>query len=109
MSAGFVANAGGDLTQLSHLKMEEGDSVEEINPWNREVNFLEKVLNNHDSIMKEGKDDREVESKERVSVASKVKVSIEVTTSVEARASKPKVGACYGTSSRKDRKDISTP
>ena len=60
--------------------MEEGDSVEDFNPWSRQVNLLEKVLNNHDSIRKASKDDREA-------------VSIGVTASVEARASKPKFGA----------------
>jgi len=58
VSAGFVANVGGDLAQLSHLKMREEDFVEEFNPWNREVKSLERVLNSHDLVMKEGKDDR---------------------------------------------------
>ena len=55
----FVANAGGDLAQLSHLKIKEGNSMEEFNPWNRNVKMLERVLDSHDLIMKEGKEGRE--------------------------------------------------
>ncbi len=59
--AGFVADVGGDLVQVNNqIKIrEEDNSVEEINPWNGEINLLERMLNNHDLIMKEGKDDRE--------------------------------------------------
>lgn len=79
VNAGFVAIAGADLAQISsQIKVKEEEFMEEINPWNREVNLLVKELNSHDSIMKEGKDDREA--------ASKVKVSIEV------KANKAKVG-----------------
>jgi len=86
MNACFVANAGGDLAQMSsQVKMKEEDFKEEFNPWNKDVKLLEKMLNSHDSIMKEGKDDREVAkmatSKARVSKpkneSSKRKVSIE--------------------------------
>ena len=62
--AGFVVGAEGDLAKVnSQIKVKEENSMEELNPWNREVNFLERVLNSHDPIMKEGKDDREAASK----------------------------------------------
>jgi len=78
MNASFVANAGGDLAQVnSQIKVKEENSMEEFNPWNREVNLLEKVLNNHDSIMKEGKDDREAASKPKFG-ARKARVNIGV-------------------------------
>jgi len=44
------------------INLKEENSMEEFNPWNREINLLEKVLNSHDSIMREGKDDREAVS-----------------------------------------------
>jgi len=66
--------------------------MEEINPWNGEINLLERMLNSHDLIMKEGKDDREAANKPK-NEASKREVNIGVIASVEARASKPKVGA----------------
>jgi len=81
--------------------MKEGDSIEEFNPWNREVKLLERVLNSHDLVMKEGKDDREVVSigvttkveanKIKVSIRDSIKVNIEVS-----KASKAKVGASKG-------------
>lgn len=74
VSVGFVANARGDLAQVSHLKMKEGDFVEEFNPWSRDVKLLERVMNSHDSVQ-EGKDDREATSKQKVE-ANKAKVSI---------------------------------
>jgi len=78
MNAGFVANARRDLAQVnSQIKVKEENSMEELNPWNREVNLLEKVLNSHDSIMKEGKGDGEVARKPKVG-ASKARVSIGV-------------------------------
>ena len=45
--------------------MEEEDFVEVFNPWNKEVQWLERMLKSHDStqkeiIMKEGKDVRAV-------------------------------------------------
>jgi len=70
----------------NQVKIKEEDFMEEFNPWNREVNLLEKVLNSHDSIMKEGKDDREV-----VSIANKVEVS--KATKAKGEARKEKVGA----------------
>jgi hypothetical protein len=60
--------------------MKEEDSVEEFNPWNRDVQLLERMLESHDSmqreiIMKEGKDEREEASKEsKKSKKSKEKV-----------------------------------
>ena len=60
----------------NQIKVKEENSMEELNPWNREVNLLERMLNNHDLIMKEGKDDREVARKPKVG-ASKARVSIE--------------------------------
>lgn len=88
MNAGLVEDAGGDLAQVNNqTKVKEDNSMEELNPSSREINLLEKVLNNHDSIVKEGKDDREAvseETKEKVgarkveiSKASKSRVSIE--------------------------------
>ena len=72
VSAGLVADAGRDLVQMGSLtKKEEDDSIEEFNPWNKDVELLEKMLNNHHSIMKEGKDDREAAKM----VASKARAS----------------------------------
>jgi len=69
MSVGFVAIAGGGFTQVKNqIKVKEEDSEEEFNPWNKDVKLLERVLNSHDSIMKEGKDDREAASKAKVSI-----------------------------------------
>jgi len=77
VSVGFVANAGGDLAQMSsQMKMKEENSIEESNPCNKNVKLLERVLDSHDSIMKEGKDDREEASigdTTRVSIAKKAK------------------------------------
>ena len=57
VSAGLVIDARENLAQMSsQIKMKEEDSVEEFNPWNKDVKLLEKMLNSHDSIMKEGKD-----------------------------------------------------
>ena len=80
----------------SQIKMrEEENSMEEINPWNGEINLLVRMLNSHDLIMKKGKDDREVVSKasKPKNEASKREVNIRDTTSVETRASKPKFEA----------------
>ena len=44
-SAGFIANAGENLAQInSQVKMEEEDSVEIFNPWNRDIVLLESML-----------------------------------------------------------------
>ena len=44
MNACFVANAGGDLAQMSsQVKMKEEDFKEEFNPWNKDVKLLEKM------------------------------------------------------------------
>ena len=65
VSAGLVANAGGNLAQTSsQVKTVEEDSVKEFYPWNKDVQLLERILDIHDSlqtekIMKEGKDERE--------------------------------------------------
>ena len=81
----------------SQIKVKEENSMEELNPWNRKVILVERVLNSHDPIIKEGKDDREKISKPKVGASkrevsketkenvevSKVKVSIGVTTSKE--------------------------
>lgn len=81
MKAGFVAITGGDLAQVSsRVKIKEEDFMEEFNPWNKDVKLLEKMLNSNDLIMKEGKDDREVEkmaSSKPKNKESKRKVSIE--------------------------------
>ena len=66
VSAGFVADAGGNLAQMSNqVKMEEEDSVEVFNPWNKDIMLLERMLENQDLmqkeiIMREGKDERVV-------------------------------------------------
>lgn len=57
----------------TQIKMKEEDFVEEFNPWNRDAQLLERMLESHDSmqteiIFKEGKDEREV-----VSVGGKAK------------------------------------
>lgn len=65
VSATLVADAGGILAQMrSQIKMEEEDSMEEFNPWNRGVQLLERMLDNHDSmhigiILTKGKDERQ--------------------------------------------------
>jgi len=48
----------------SQVKMEKKDYVEVFNPWNRDVQLLEIMLESQDSMqketnMKEGKDERE--------------------------------------------------
>ena len=64
VSAGLVADVGGNLAHMSSkVKMVEEDFVEEFNPWNRDVQLLERMLESQDSmqkeiIMKEGKDER---------------------------------------------------
>lgn len=79
VSAGFVVDDEGNLAQLRYLKMKEEDFMEEFNPWNKDVKLLERVLDNHDSIMKEGKDETEADI-------------IAVTTKVETRVSIAKFG-----------------
>lgn len=75
VSAGLVADVGGNLAQMSsQIKIKEEDSMEEFNPWNRDAQLLERMLEIHDSvqtkiIMKEGKDEREA-----LSVGVKAKV-----------------------------------
>lgn len=76
LNAFLVADSKGDLAQMNNqMEVKEENYMEEINPWNKEVNFLEKMLNNHDSIMKEGKDDREAASKPK-DEASKEKMAV---------------------------------
>ena len=81
VNAGFVVIAGGDLARVGiQVKMKEEDFMEELSPWNKDVKLLEKMLNSHDSIMKEGKDDREaakMAASKPKNEASKIKVSIE--------------------------------
>ena len=78
MSAGLVADVGGNLAQVSsQVKMVEEDYVEEFNPWNRDVQLLERMLESQDSmqkeiIMREGKDERE---EEQVGMGEKVRIS----------------------------------
>jgi len=51
VNADLVADARGNLAQVSNqIKMEEEDFVEEFNPWNRDAQFLERMLENHDSV-----------------------------------------------------------
>ena len=51
MSAGLVVEAGGNLAQMSsQIKMKEEDYVEEFNPWNRDTQLLERMLESHDSV-----------------------------------------------------------
>lgn len=82
VSAGLVVDAGKKLAQMSNqIKMKEENFVEVFNPWNRDVQLLERMLDNQDSIqkeiiMKEGKDEMEAKqvkiSKEKVSVGKRV-------------------------------------
>lgn len=45
VSVGLVADAGRTLAQMSsQVKMEEKDSMEKFNPWNRDVKLLEIIL-----------------------------------------------------------------
>jgi len=45
VGAGLVANDGGNLAQMrSQVKTVEEDSVEEFNPWNIDVQSLERML-----------------------------------------------------------------
>ena len=49
VSAGLVADAGGILAQMSsQIKMKEEDSMEEFNPWNKDVQLLERMLESQD-------------------------------------------------------------
>lgn len=51
MNAGFIAGVGENLTQLSsQIQEEEENSVELFNPWNKEVELLEIMLNNQNSV-----------------------------------------------------------
>ena len=51
VSAGLVADAGGYLAHMnSEIKMKEEDSVEEFNPWNKDSQLLERMLEIHDSV-----------------------------------------------------------
>jgi len=65
----------------SQIKMKEEYSVEEFNPWNRDAQLLERMLESHDSvqtkiIMKEGKDEREAARiTEQVRMRGRVRVS----------------------------------
>jgi len=65
VSASLVADAGGNLAQMSsQIKMKEEDFMEKFNPWNRDVQLLERMLKSRNSMqteitMKEGKDERE--------------------------------------------------
>jgi len=44
VSAGLVADARGNLAQMSsQIKMKQEDFVEEFNPWNRDANFQERM------------------------------------------------------------------
>ena len=83
----------------SQIKMEEEDSMGKFNPWNKDVNLLERVLESHDLIMKEDKGDREAAKVEAMTTkvvnkakvgASKAEVSIKVNI-----ATKEKVEAMY--------------
>ena len=66
--ASFVENAGGYLTQVNNqIKIREQENyVEEINPWNGEINLLERMLNSHDLIMREVKDDGDATRKAKI-------------------------------------------
>lgn len=65
VSAGLVAYVGGNLAQMSsQIKMKEEDSMEEFNPWKRDVKLLQRMMESRNSmqieiIVKEGKDERE--------------------------------------------------
>ena len=85
MNAGLVVDVGGNLAQMSsQIKMKEEDFVEEFNPWNRDAQSLERMLESHDSvqteiIMKEGKDERDAVSikfKEKVGARAKVEEKV---------------------------------
>jgi len=49
MSVDLVADAGGNLAQMSsQIKMKEEDSLEVLNPWNKDVQLLERMLDSQD-------------------------------------------------------------
>jgi len=49
LSTSLVADAGENLAWMSsQVKMVEGDSMEEFNPWNRDVQLLERMLESQD-------------------------------------------------------------
>lgn len=84
MSAGLVTDVGGNLAQMDNqTKMEEEDFMEEFNPWNIDVQLLERMLESQDSvqpeiILTEGKDERE-----SVSIGIKVRARAKVGAKVE--------------------------
>ena len=54
MSAALVVDTRGNLSQMSsQVNMVEEDYVEEFNPWNRDVQLLERMLDSYDSMHKE--------------------------------------------------------
>ena len=67
VSAGFVADARENLAQMSsQIEMEEEDFMENFNPWIRDVQLVERMLDSQDSMqketnMKEGKDEMVVD------------------------------------------------
>jgi len=51
MNAGFVADSRGNLAHMSNqIKMKEEEFVEEFNPWNRDAQLLERMLESHDLV-----------------------------------------------------------
>lgn len=51
MNASLVADVGGNLVKMDNqTKMEEEDFMEEFNPWNRDVQLLERMLESQDSV-----------------------------------------------------------
>ena len=76
VNAGLIVDTEGDLASLKNqIKMKEKESMEEFNPWNKDVKSLERVLDSHDSIMKEGKDDREATN---IGVTTKVSIRVNI-------------------------------
>jgi len=53
VNAGLVADAGGNLAQVSRqIKMKEEDYMEVFNPWNWNVQLLERMLESQNSMQK---------------------------------------------------------
>ena len=49
----YFADDGRNLTPLDNQRKEEGNSVEDFNPWNEEIGSLEIMLNKHDLMQEE--------------------------------------------------------
>ena len=51
MSVGLAVDVGGNLAQMSsEIKNKEEDFVEEFNPWKRDAQLLDRMLESYDLV-----------------------------------------------------------